>query len=598
MTREFKEALQYVVRYRRRLAVVLALSILSTVFSLVLPYLSRSLVDRAFGQRDLQALYRIVEIFAVTSFAGFIVSTYVGLLYTRVSADMLFDMRLALYTHLQRLSPRFYARVATGEILARVNNDVGEIQRVVSESLLALVGNVLFLVGSVAAMFWLDTRLAFIALALVPVSVWLLAIIRRRLAVRVKRVRETSADVGSFLVETLQAMRLVVTANAQEREAERFRDRNRSFVSALMRMQLWSYLTGGVPTLVWSIGHTAVFIIGGRGVVDGTLSLGTFIAFMAYQMRLMQPAHALMSLWANLATVQVSLRRVQELLSTPPDVTDPAEPVRLPNPRGAFEFRHVSVDLGGRPILRDVSFCVEPGEVVAIVGATGSGKSTLADLLLRFADPDTGLVLFDGEDMRALSLSDLRCHVMLVEQEPIAFNTTILENIRYSSPKATPTEVRAAARAAGLDDFVMGLPLGYETIVGQRGYLLSAGERQRMAIARTILAKPVVLVLDEPSASLDPLAEQTVVAAYVGAAQPRDQTVVVITHRYTVAMAATRVIVLEDNRIVQDGAPADLIVRDGAFAKLFVSEHTHRLAHAPVGAVFTVSAARESLRES
>jgi ATP-binding cassette subfamily B protein len=598
MTQEFKDALKYVVRYRRRLAVVLALSILSTIFSLVLPYLSRSLVDRAFGQRDLQALYRIVEIFAVTSFAGFIVSTYVGLLYTRVSADMLFDMRLALYTHLQRLSPRFYARVATGEILARVNNDVAEIQRVVSESLLALVGNVLFLVGSVGAMFWLDTRLAFIALALVPVSVWLLAVIRRSFAVRVKRVRETSADVGSFLVETLQAMRLVVTANAQEREAERFRDRNRSFVGALMRMQLWSYLTGGAPTLVWSIGHTAVFIIGGRQVVNGTLSLGTFIAFMAYQMRLTQPAHALMSLWASLATVQVSLRRVQELLATPPDVTEPRDPLRLTTPGAAFEFRHVSVDLGGRPILRDVSFRVEPGEVVAIVGATGSGKSTLADLLLRFADPDAGLVLFDDVDMRALSLSDLRRHVMLVEQEPMAFNATILENIRYCSPGATPDEVRAAARAAGLDDFVMGLPLGYETIVGQRGYLLSAGERQRMAIARAILAKPVVLVLDEPSAALDPLAEQTVVAAYLGTAEPRSRTVVVITHRYTVAMAATRVVVLEDNRIVQDGVPADLILRDGAFARLFSSEHSQRLTHAPVGAVASISTARELLREN
>src|SRR6185436_15636854 len=192
-------------------------------------------------------------------------------------------------------------------------NDVAEIQRVMSESLLALVGNVLFLFGSVAAMFWLDTRLALIGLALVPVSICLLAMVRRHLAIRVKRVRETSADVGTFLVETLQAMRLVVTANAQQREADRFRDRNRAFVSALMRMQLWSYLAGGGPTLVWSIGHTAVFIIGGRAVVNGTLSLGTFIAFMAYQMRLMQPAHGLMALWANLATVQVSLRRVHEL---------------------------------------------------------------------------------------------------------------------------------------------------------------------------------------------------------------------------------------------------------------------------------------------
>jgi ATP-binding cassette subfamily B protein len=578
MTPQFREALDYVVRYRRRLSLVLALSLLSTVFSLVLPYLSRSLVDRAFGQRDLQALYRIVEIFAFATVAGFVVSTYVGLLYTRVSADMLFEMRLALYTHLQRLSPRFYARVATGEILARVNNDVAEIQRVVSESVLALVGNVLFLCGSIAAMFWLDARLAFVGLALVPASTWLLAVIRRRLASRVRRVRETSADVGSFLVETLQAMRLVVASNAQAREAERFRGRNRAFVDALMRMQLWSYLTGGVPTLVWSIGHTAVFMIGGAEVVAGTLSLGTFIAFVAYQMRLMQPAHALMTLWANLATVQVSLGRVHELLATPPDVVEPGEPVRVSDPKGAIEFRRVSVHLGRRPVLRDLSFTVEPGERVAIVGVSGSGKSTIADLLLRFADPDSGLVLFDGVDLRSLALDDLRRHVMLVDQEPIAFDATILENIRYSCPTATPADVRRAAQTAGLDDFVTALPLGYETIVGQRGHLLSAGERQRMAIARALLAKPVVLVLDEPSAALDPQSEQTVLAAYHGGNGRTVQTVIVITHRYALAMAAGRVVVLDDSSIVEEGAPAELMLREGAFARLFSVEHMSRAA--------------------
>jgi ATP-binding cassette subfamily B protein len=578
MSSEFRDALKYALRYRHRLAVVLILSILSTVFSLVLPYLSRTLVDRAFGERDLQALYRIVEIFAVTSLAGFVVSTYVGLLYTRVSADMLFDMRLALYQHLQRLSPRFYARTATGELLARVNNDVAEIQRVVAESFLALVGNVLFLVGSVAAMFWLDPQLALIGLAMVPVSTWLLAVIRRRLAARVKRVRETSADVGSFLVETLQAMRLIVSSNAQQREADRFRERNRAFVSALMRMQLWSYLNGGVPTLVWSVGHTAVFIVGGRAVVNGSLSLGTFIAFMAYQMRLSQPAHALMSLWANLATVQVSLRRVHELLATPADVTEPVQAVRLGNPEGHVELRGVSVDLGGRPILRDVSFTVRPGEILAIVGASGSGKSTIGDLLLRFADPDSGSVLFDGVCLNALALDDVRRCVALVEQDPIAFDATILENIRYSRPEATIDDVRLAARAAGLDEFVTTLPKSYQTVVGQRGLMLSAGERQRMAIARAILARPIVLVLDEPSAALDSRTEQTVLAAYRSALASRAQTVVVMTHRYALAMAATRAVVLHDSSIIEEGRPEDLIARDGQFAALFAAEHERRAA--------------------
>jgi subfamily B ATP-binding cassette protein MsbA len=249
----------------------------------------------------------------------------------------------------------------------------------------------------------------------------------------------------------------------------------------------------------------------------------------------------------------------------------------LADPKGSVEFRDVSVDLGGRPILRDVSFTVVPGEVVAIVGATGSGKSTIADLLLRFADPDTGIVLFDGVDLKALALGDLRRHVMLVEQEPIAFNATILENIRYSRPDATPDDVRRAAQAAGLDDFITRLPLGYETVAGQRGYLLSAGERQRMAIARAMLARPAVLVLDEPSAALDPQAEQVVLAAYRGTNAVRDHTAIVITHRYALAMAADRVVVLDDNRIVEEGPPADLIFRAGPFARLFATDHAGRM---------------------
>src|SRR5262249_13147810 len=254
-----------------------------------------------------------------------------------------------------------------------------------------------------------------------------------------------------------------------------------------------------------------------------------------------------------------------------------AHPLQLSAPKGGVEFRGVSVDLGGRPILRDVSFSIAPGEIVAIVGVSGSGKSTIADLLLRFADPDAGLVLFDGIDLKALRLDDLRRHVMLVEQEPIAFNATILENIRYGRPDAPATDVRLAAKAAGLDDFILALPLGYDTVVGQRGYLLSAGERQRMAIARAILGRPVVLVLDEPSAALDPQAEQTVLAAYRGAGEVRDHSVVVITHRYALAMAATRVVVLDETSIVEEGTPADLMAREGPFARLFSAEHASRL---------------------
>jgi ATP-binding cassette, subfamily B, bacterial len=564
---QLRRALGYVLPYWRRLTLVAALSLVSTALSLVLPYLSKVLIDRALIGRDATALYEIVGWFAASAAAGFALTAVTGLRYTRVSADILFDMRLAVYRHLQTLSPRFYARTPLGDVLARVNNDVGEIQRVAAESLLAWVGNALFLAGSVAAMFWLDARLALVGIALVPLSVWALSRVRAQLAVRVRAVREAGAAVGTFLIETLQAMRLIVTSNAQNREVASFSRKNSAFIDALMSMQLWSYLAGSVPGLILSLGYAGVFVYGGRRVIGGTLSLGAFVAFMAYQMRLLQPVQALMGLYASLATVQVSLARVHELLDTPPDVVEAPAPVRLEVISGAIEFDRVSLDLGRGDLLTSVSFDVAPGETLALVGPSGSGKSTIADLLLRLIDPDDGVVRIDGHDLRTVSLEDLRRHVVLVDQEPCVFHTSMAENIRYARPDASDADVRAAAHAAGIDEFIAALPHGYQTIAGERGTALSAGERQRLAIARALLTDPDVLVLDEPTAALDPAKEQEVLAGYMS--QRRGRTTILITHRLTLAASADRILVLSGGAIVEDGRPAELHARGGAFARLF-----------------------------
>ncbi|MBV8820527.1 MAG: ABC transporter ATP-binding protein [Acidobacteriaceae bacterium] len=528
----------------RRLALVVAVSLVSTAVSLYQPYLSKVLVDKALLGRNLNALIQVTAVFVGIAALSFVLNIASGMWYTRLSAEILFDMRLLLYRHLQRLSPRFYARTRMGDIVSRINNDIAEIQRISAETALATIGNVLSLIGAVALLLWLDWRLFVFSVLLVPLSLWLLRAFRARLEAKVAVVRQVAANIGSFLIETLQGMKLVVASNAQEREVERFRTRNRSFIAALLSMQKLTYLSGGLPGLVLSLSASLVFVYGGYQVIEGRITMGTLVAFVAYQMRLMPPLQALMGTYANLAIMRVSLGRVRELMDTPVEICEPDHAIALPSVRGEIAFRDVTFtfDRGG-PVLSRVSFNLQPGEVVAIVGPSGSGKSTIADLLLRLLDPDAGSILLDGHDLRTIRLNDLRRNVVLVDQEPYVFHASIAENLRYIAPDASDEDLRVAAQTAGIASFIDNLPQGYETIVGERGTALSLGERQRLALARAYLANPAVLILDEPTASLDPATEQAVIDGYHSLMKGR--TTLVITHRFEPARRADRIITLE-----------------------------------------------------
>ena len=570
---QFRRALAYVVPYWRRLLLVFVLSLLSTGLALYVPSLSRSLVDGALLGGDGNALRRIVLTFALITVASFALNVVSGLRYTRVSADILFDMRLALYRHLQRLSPRFFASTRLGDIMSRINNDISEIQRVASEVVLATLGNVIFLAGSLGMLVWLDLRLFLVSVLFLPPSLWALVRYRRRLEGRVRTLRERSADIGSFLIETIQGMKLVVTSNAQVREADRFRQRNDAFVEALMSMQWVTYLSGGLPGLILSGSTAIIFLYGGSRVIDGTITMGTLVAFMAYQMRVLPPVQALMGLYASLATAKVSLGRVQELLDANVDVIDTPERAGLSRVDGRVTIEHVTVTFDrGAPLLNDVSIEIAPGEVLAVVGPSGSGKSTLTELLLRLIDPDQGRVLLDGRDLREVPLREVRRHIVLVDQEPFLFHASLLENLRYASPEATDEDLAAAVRAAGLEAFIAELPEGYATQVGEGGRALSAGERQRIAIARAFLAAPAVLVLDEPTASLDPSMTRQVMTGYE--ALMRGRTTVVVSHRFELARQADRVVVLDGANVVEQGTPLELMARGGAFVRLFDTSST------------------------
>ncbi|HYN05970.1 MAG TPA: ABC transporter ATP-binding protein [Vicinamibacterales bacterium] len=563
-----RRAFSYIRPYRRRLAVVLLVSLVSTALSLWLPYLTKSLVDDALIGRNLGALQRVVLLFAAAGAAGFALTLVSGLQYTRVSAEILFDMRRELYEHLQRLSPRFYASTRLGDIVSRINNDIAEIQRIAAEAALAWVGNVLFLAGAVAILIWMDWRLFLAGLATLPAAAWALVRYRRRVESRVQDVRERSADIGSFLIETLQAQRTIATSNAQAREVSRFTRLNDAFIASLMRLQRVHYIAGGLPALLLGAGTAAVFVYGGWRVVQGTMTLGTLAAFMAYQARVIAPVQALMGLYGALATARVSWTRVAALLDTRPEVVERPGAPELAAVRGLVEFQEVTLTHGrGGAVLEGVSFRAEPGQIVAIVGASGSGKSTIADLLVRLLDPDSGSVRLDGRDLRELRLADVRRHIQAVDQDPVLFHASVEENVRYGHPSASDAELARALEAAGIARFVSALPEGVRTIVGDRGLALSAGERQRLVLARAFLTAPSILVLDEPSAALDPAAEREVIAGYRHVMHAR--TVILISHRLDVIRTADWVVVLDGARVVEAGPPDVLLNSRGVFATLF-----------------------------
>jgi ATP-binding cassette, subfamily B, bacterial len=550
---QYKRVLRWIIPYWRSLCAVILLGLVSAALSLLQPYISRWLIDDALMRRDMRMLGEIAILTVALTIASSAVSIASSYLYIHFSARSLFDMRLAVYRHLQQLSPRFFASRKLGDIVSRVNNDVGEVQRICSDTLLGLLANVLFFLGSLAIMLWLNWRLGLLSLALLPIGVFALSRFQSRLSEPTRVLRERSASVGAFLIETLMGIRLVVSSANEEREAANFERHNANFIEALLRMQFISFMASAAPGIALTMSTAAVFLYGGRLVIEGQLTIGALVAFMAYHLRLLSPVQSLMGSYTNLITGGVSLERVFHLLDIAPEVVEAAAPLAFAGLREEIRFDHVSFAYAeDRPVLKDVSFTLPAGALCVLVGPSGVGKSTVADLLLRFFDPDSGSISLDGVDLRSFVLNDLRREVALVEQVPFFVQGSIRENIAYGMPDASLEDIRACARIAQVDAFVDSLPKGYETVLGERGITLSVGERQRIALARALLRDPSLIIMDEPTSALDADCEAAVAEELVSGL--RGRTAILITHRMALAEIADIVIAFECGQIVQHNA--------------------------------------------
>lgn len=544
--KDYRRLWVYLRPYKMRLMLVLGISLAATSLSLVQPFLSKLLIDGALLKRDMRALVLVSVLMFVATVAGFLLNILSSYRYVTVSADMLFDMRLALFRHLQKLSPRFYAQFRLGDLMSRLNNDIGEVQRVSADTLLSVLSNVVFLVGSIGMMLWLNWRLFFIGVILIPVCIYTFFRYQKRLTALTAQLRARSADLGSLFVDTILGMRVVISLRAGDHEANRFRERNGAFVRTMLDVQIASFMTGALPGTILTAATSVVFLYGGWLIFHGAMSIGTLVAFMAYYTRLMAPVQNLMGLTSGLASARVSLGRIFELFDTVPDVTDHPGALPLPPLRNCIRIENVSLRYDRAPVLDDISIEIPAGSFYAILGPSGVGKSTFADLLVRYLDPDQGRILMDDRDIRYAPLDNLREQIMLVDQSPYLFNASIAENIAYAFPKATPSAIEEAGSAAGLDELIARLPEGYQTRTGERGLALSAGERQRIALARAFLRRPSVLILDEPTSALDGETEK-LIASNLRNALP-GCTLIVITHRPALADVADAVIAIQGGK--------------------------------------------------
>jgi ATP-binding cassette subfamily B protein len=556
-----RRALAYLERYRwEAVGAALALLLVAAA-NLATPQLIRIAIDVGFTQAQPSVLVQAVVGLVVLAFVRGLLTFVQGYLAERASQGVAYDLRDALFAQIERLSFSYYDRAQTGQLVTRGTNDVEQVRTFVGTGVIQLVASLVLLVGTALILGWLNLRLTIAALLTIVPIVWLLTNFVRRVGPMFAQVQQILGGLNTILQEDLSGLRVIRAFGRETYELERYGRANAELLER--NVMTVRALSNNFPLVFFfaNLGTLVVVGFGGAMVMGGSLSIGELIAFNAYLAFLLQPILTIGFLAAAISRAGASARRIFEVLDAPSDIQDRPGALPLPSLDGGVIYDQVSFRYPGaeEDVLCDVSFSVQPGQTVAILGTTGAGKSTLVNLLPRFYDVTRGSVRIDGHDVRDVTLDSLRCQIGIVLQEALLFGGSVRDNIAYGRPDATQAEIEAAARAAQAHAFISELPQSYATVVGERGIGLSGGQRQRLAIARTLLIDPCLLILDDSTSAVDTDTEAAIREALDGLLRARRRTVFVIAQRISTVRDADLILVLDDGGVAAQGRHEDLL---------------------------------------
>jgi ATP-binding cassette, subfamily B, bacterial len=555
--------------YWREEALILLCILAAALLGLLPPLLTKWLIDDAIPKASLQLVFFYVGAMIVSAIVAGVIGVAQGYLNSYVGEGIMRDIRTSLVSHLHRMPISFFTNTKTGEIMNRVSNDVDNIDNIVTGTLVTIITNIVTIATTVVTIFILDWRLAFISVAVIPLMIFPLSPVGRRMYVIRKRTREKRDEIESITQETLSISGITLIKSFVREQFER--SRFFRVANELMGLEIDLAMIGRWFVMLISamvvIGPAMVWLGGSWFAIHGALTVGTIVAFVAYLSRLYGPASTLAGVQVQVVSAAAVFERIFDYLDMPTEEAACAGSALLENVQGEIVFDDVSFSYGERPALRNVSFRIAPGQTAALVGPSGAGKTTITQLVPRFYIPQSGLVEIDGHDICDLDLTSLRNAIGIVTQETYLFHDTIAANLRYGRMDASDQDLIEAARAANIYDFIASLPEGFQTVVGERGHKLSGGERQRLALARVLLKDPRILILDEATSSLDSHNEAMIQSALERVM--RSRTSLVIAHRLSTIISADIIFVVEAGRIVESGKHAELLARGGVYSHLY-----------------------------